>query len=351
VGRAKHILPPLVLAALIASLWPARAVAAKVVIVRPGGATPALNETLSRLQGEMLSLGLEVAIAERPAVPRASPADARAWVERMATERETEALIDVVDDSPRLAVDIWVVERATHRTEVSRVTLEPDAENAAARLAIRAVEVLRSSLVEIDLAMRRQRPAAAAAGPPATIEQARPREPAAPIAPVDVQAGAALLASLDGVGPAVMPIVRGGWAARPWLTLQGAAAGFGSRPTVTSATGSARVAQRYAVVGACYCARSPRLLQPAIALSAGALHTEVDGQADAPASGHLVARWSFLLEVSLGVRLRLPSRYHLTVAAHVQAAAPYVAIHFVDTLVATSGRPNLGVSLTLGAWL
>jgi hypothetical protein len=34
-----------------------------------------------------------------------------------------------------------------------------------------------------------------------------------------------------------------------------------------------------------------------------------------------------------------------------QLAEPYVAIHFVETQVATTGRPNLLVSLTAGAWL
>ena len=150
-----------------------------------------------------------------------------------------------------------------------------------------------------------------------------------------------------------MPIVRAGWAARSsaWFELQGALAGFGSRPTVTSAAGSARVAQQYAVLGGCYCVRSARALQPMVALSAGVLRTAIDGQADAPATAHFIERWAFLLDASVGARLRLPGHYHLTLAAHAQVAAPYVAIHFVDTLVATSGRPNLGLSLTVGAWL
>jgi hypothetical protein len=38
-------------------------------------------------------------------------------------------------------------------------------------------------------------------------------------------------------------------------------------------------------------------------------------------------------------------------AAHVQVAAPYVAIYFNDNRVATTGRPNLLLSLTVGAWL
>ena len=48
--------------------------------------------------------------------------------------------------------------------------------------------------------------------------------------------------------------------------------------------------------------------------------------------------------------MRLPQRYILLLAAHVQLAEPYVAIHFEDAIVATTGRPNLVIVLTLGAW-
>jgi hypothetical protein len=53
----------------------------------------------------------------------------------------------------------------------------------------------------------------------------------------------------------------------------------------------------------------------------------------------------------LGAGLRLGGRYYAALAVHVQVAAPYVAIHFVDEVVATSGRPNLILTLTVGAWL
>jgi hypothetical protein len=353
VSRRKQILLAL-LSSLISSLWAVRAEAAKVVIVRPVGTTPELNETLSRLQGEVLSLGLELAIVERPVTPSASATDSQdwqAWMAGLASERAADAILDVSGDAARAAVDIWVFEGQPRRFEVSRVVMEPDVENPTARLAIRAVEVLRSSLVAIDLAAKGQRPEPAAREPPAAVARDLPRAAEEPTGHVDLQAGAALLASLDGVGPAVMPVVRIGWSARSWLVLQGAVAGLGSRPTVTAAAGSARVAQQHALVGGCICGDSARALQPTVGLSAGVLRTAIDGQADVPANAHFVERWSFLLEASVGARLRLPGRYHLTLAAHLQMAAPYVAIHFVDTLVATSGRPNLGLSLTVGAWL
>jgi len=342
---------PLVLS-LASSLLVARAEAAKVVIVRPAGTSPELKETVSRLHGEVLSLGLEVAIVEA-GPPGGTPLDSRA---------DTDAIIEVIGDGTPSAVEIRVFERGpqgSRRAVVSRVALEPDADNAPARLAIRAVEALRSSLVESALDAKGQRPATPVAEAPLpAVTQSPQREPAGPTETVDLQAGPVLLTSLDGVGPALMPVVEVGWNAQAimpslmpsWLALHAALAGFGSRPSVETATGSARVAQQYAVVGVRGCLGT-RALQPCGALAAGVLRTAIDGQAAVPEDAHSIERWSFLLDASLGARLRVTGRYHLTLAAHVQVAEPYVAIHFVDTLVATSGRPNLLLSLTLGAWL
>src|SRR5206468_11734768 len=101
----------------------------------------------------------------------------------------------------------------------------------------------------------------------------------------------------------------------------------------------------------CICASAAQPIGLTLALSAGALRTAIDGEADPPSNGHFIERWSFVVDGSVGARLRLAGRYHLTLATHVQVAEPYVAIHFMDSRVATTGRPNLLVSLTVGAWL
>jgi len=93
------------------------------------------------------------------------------------------------------------------------------------------------------------------------------------------------------------------------------------------------------------------LLAGFLTLSAGALHTTLDGSGDSPNQGQRVKQWAFLAEGSLGARLELSTRYSLCLAGHVQWAAPYAAIHFVDTQVATTGHPNLAASLAVGAWL
>jgi len=347
----RRLLVPIV-AALLVSVASARAEAAKVVILRPAAPSPELKETLSRLQGEVLSLGLEVSTVERPATPYTTATESRARMERTAAERQSDAVIDVIGDATPAAVDILVLEGGARRSEIARVALEPDADNAPERLAIRAVDALRARLVELDLlAQGGQAGTTPARAPPAAVVTAPVR--AAPDRPgrIDLEAGAAMLTSVDGVGPALMPVVRFGWATRTALVLHGELAGFGSRPSVAAATGAARVAQQYAVLGACYCGGAARTVQPALALSAGVMRTAIDGEADAPSAAHAVDRWSLLLDGSVGARVNLPGRTHLTLAAHVQVAEPYIAIHIVDTVVATSGRPNFLLSLTVGAWL
>jgi hypothetical protein len=353
VTRLRHTFLP-----VIVLLWAVHARAATVVIVRPTGPSPGATETQSRLHGELLSLGVDVQLAERRATRESRATDSRAWVEKMVADRQADAVIDIIDVDSDVAVaaapaavDVWVFERRSGRCEASRVTLEPDVENPAERLAIRAIEVLRSNLVEIDLGARGQRVATVAREPAAVVVQTPSPPPAQAVDRVGLEAGAVVFSSLDGVGPALSPTVRLGWAAGSWLVLQGALAGLGTRPAVMTAAGSARVAQQYGVLGACYCAPAPRAIGLYVALSAGVLRTAMDGQAEAPAMAHSVERWSFLVDAGLGARVRLPGRYYLTAAAHVQVAEPHVAIHIADTLVATNGYPNLLFSFTVGAWL
>jgi hypothetical protein len=320
-----------------------------VVIVRPPHASPEAGEALTRLRGELLSVGLEVALAERPNPAGLVGADSLTWLDRIAAERGASAVIDAIGDGSLVAVDVWVVKTPPRRFEVTRIAFESSMPNPSARLALQAVEALRGGLLEMDLAARRRHDAAVASAPLRTA--ARPPVPEYPSERLSLEAGATGLVSLDGVGPAVLPIVRLGWAPRPWLVLQAAAAGAGSRPTVTTSGGNVRVAQQYAVVGGCYRFRAAQRLWPFLALAAGVLHTSVTGQADPVTEGRTVGQWSFLVDAGVGAGLRLHGRFYATVGVHVQVAAPYAAIHFVDATVATTGRPNVLLPLTVGARL
>ena len=331
------------------------------MIVRPAAPSPAATETLSRLRGELLSVGLTVEVVTRPSLRPSDGSSSRAWLEQSATERRVDGALDIVDTGAPAAVDVWTFSREPHRSEVTHVVAEPGVESALERTAIRAVEVLRSSLIESGLGEDAR---GDAEGPPGSVsgvvvrrEGAEPGPGAERTPPSETSlrlglelGGALMVSSLDGVGPAISPLVRVNAAVGAALALQIEIAGLGTRPEVSNPSGHARIAEQYALGGVCLCGPSVRRLRPTFALSAGVLHTSVEGRADSPAEGHSVGQWSFLLQASLGARVVAFSRYELSAAVHAQIAEPYVAIYVGNEAVTTVGRPTLGVTLTLGAW-
>jgi hypothetical protein len=80
------------------------------------------------------------------------------------------------------------------------------------------------------------------------------------------------------------------------------------------------------------------------------LRTGVEGFAESGGEGRSPSQWSLLLDAGVGASLELGRRYALTLETHLQLAEPYVRIHFLDRAVASSGRPNLVMTLALGAW-
>jgi hypothetical protein len=346
----------LALLSLILLLCGAPAYAGTVAIVQPMSPTPDLTEALSRIHGELLSVGLEVRMIHRSADPGLVPTDMRVWLEQIAAEGQIDAVIDIIGEVAPDAVDVWVIEKAHRRLEVSRIALEPNTRNASETLAIRAVEVLRSTFLVKDMEASERRTLPMAKPGPHPTPATFPRSALQKRAPhhvehLGVAAGVAALTSLDGVGVAIMPMAQVNWRARSWFDLQAAVAGLGTHPTASITDGSAQLAQQYGILGGCFGLHADGLLWPFLALSAGVLHTSIEGHAELPRQSHNVDQWSFLMDGSLGARLRVTERYYLTLAVHVQMAEPYVAIHIVDTVVATTGRPNFALTLTVGAWL
>ena len=331
-------------------LWAAPAHAATVAIVRPVNPPPAMTETLVRLHGELTSLGFQIELVDGPAGDGVRGRESRFWLEQLAARRGVDAVVAIVGDVSPDSVEVWVIDKVTGKSVVRTVPFEPKAARASETLAIRAIELLRSSFLEIDLAgnERRGQPNAPS---PAVVHFVEMERRARRREGFGIGVGAAAILSLDGVGPAVLPTVRFEWALRPWFLLQAAMAGLGTRPTVATSTASAQVAQEYGLVGGCYRFRADQRLRPFMALSAGVLRTTVEGRANVPDQGRNADQWSFLIDGGLGTSLQLHDRFYASLAAHAQMAEPYLAIRFADTVVATSARPNLLLTLTVGAWL
>ena len=347
-GLLKRLHAVLALSTIAVWTWPAHATT--VTIVSSPIPCAEVTEALNLLRGELLSVGLDVTMEHRPADHDQLGPDSRRWLEYLAAGGAS-AIVDAVEVDAGLAVDVWVVKTNPLRFEVTRVAVDPDTAKPSEVLALRAVEALRAGLLLIDRAARRRQLEAIAKPPqlgaPASTQDKLPE----PRERLGLELGAAALASLDGVDVAILPMVRLNWAVRSSLLAQVSLAGAGTRPRVTTLVGTARVAQHYGTLGACYRLRFRERLWPFFALAAGGVHTSAEGQSDAVTEGRTVDQWSFLLDGSLGAGLRVYGRFYVTLAAHVQWAEPYVAIHMGEAVAATTGRPNLELTLTVGAWL
>ena len=328
--------------------WSSPTLADTVVLLRAPSHSSATTELVERLRGELLSVGFEVMVRERPE-SNPSAGMSESWQRTLATEEQCDAAVDVVGEATPVAVDVWIIDHAQSFQLLARMKVDESNENSSKGLAIRASEVLRARLFEVPADKGQQRPSGAV-----RAQEKHPVEVESPggqqSGNLGFELGAAALASFDGVGPALLPLVRFDWAIQPQLVLQATLAGFGTQPSVATTAGNAQVAMQYALLGACYRLDWDHRVRPLAALSLGALHTAVVGQAELPREGHSVDQWSLLFDASLGAAFWLSQRYAMVLAGHAQLAQPYVAIHFGDQKVASSGRPNLLVSLTFGAW-
>jgi hypothetical protein len=319
-----------------------------VVLLRPPRVSSSTTELLERLRGELLSVGFEVVVRDRQLSSEPKGAVPAPW-QQVVAGAQAEAAVDLVGEATPVAVDLWVVDGAHELQRVARVAVDATTENAYKGVAIRASEVLRAHLFETDVGTSGQ-PVIA----PARLRQewraGSGPEPNQQSRPLGFELGAAVLTSIDGVGPALLPLVRFDWAIESEFVLLATLAGLGTQPGVETSAGNAQIAVQYGLLGASYRADLGHRLRPLGELSLGALRTSVVGEANVPREGHSVEQWSLLLDASLGAAFQLSPRYSVAFAGHAQLAQPYVAIRFADQKVASVGRPNLLLTLTLGVW-
>lgn len=334
-------------------LCPTDAFAATVVIARPANASPAMAETVVRIHGELISAGFGVEIVDGVGAGAAGGRESRAALERLVEQHAADAAVAIVGALSPNSVEVWVVDRLTGKSVIRRLPFEPESDRAPQTLAIRAIELLRSSFLEIHLAPGEHGNQPGAQPSPTVLRFVAMDAPAARPERLGVEVGAAAVTGFDRVGPAILPFVRFDWAVRPWLVAQAAFAGLGTRPTVGNGNGlgSAQISQEYAVLGACYRWRAAQRFRPFLGLSVGALHSAIEGRANPGNEGRTDAQWSFLFDGGVGAWLQLRDRFYVAAAAHVQMAEPYVGVRFLDTVIATSARPNAVLAFTVGAWL
>ncbi|WP_437960180.1 hypothetical protein WME76_11450 [Sorangium sp. So ce119] len=330
---------------------------ARVVLVRPGAADPSISEALIRIRGELVADGFDVELldAQSASAPRPTMDDA-------GQQAGSAALIGLFLAPDGQAAELWVVDPRTNKTLVRRIDTRGEArEHIVEVLAVRAVELLRASLLELLMSSRRPAaPLGDAAPPPSEVNPPVPR-PAAPSLDQPsrrsmwgVELGGGLLASPGGIGPALLLVARLRVAPHgPHGPIEGriSLAGLGTAPRVAGPQASATVQQRFGLVELAALPWPELRLRPRFSVGLGALHVAVDGEASWPYRGGHSARWAFAADAGAGVEFGLMRRIDVVVEAHALVAHPYPVVRFVETEAAHGARPALLGSLSLVGWL
>jgi hypothetical protein len=325
------------------SSTPASAAAPLVVLVRPSPDNAQLDEAFVRLRAELSSAGFEVVIADGEA-----QADPRETIEQTLRERSPAATIGI------FGAELWIADRLTGKTVVRTLDAgETGGRRAPEVLAIRASELLRASLSELLFSPGETGPPPVAAKPPPAVTHwvSEALEPGQKAFRFGFEAGAAVLGSLEGVPPAVTPLVRVRLALGKGFLVRATAAGLGTRPEVRSDVDTASIRQDLllAELQARLFANKP--LRPLATIGVGAYRFGVEGNAAWPHSGLDGWRFNPAAAIGLGLALRLHPHLELSFETHAIFVHPYPAVRFFDETVARAGRPTLFASLTLAGWL
>ncbi|WP_437894376.1 hypothetical protein [Sorangium sp. So ce124] len=348
------------LALLLCAASPAAsAEPARVVLVRPGAADPSISEALIRIRGELVADGFDVEVLDAQSASAPRPT-----MDHAGQQAGSAALIGLFLAPDGQAAELWVVDPRTHETLVRRIDTRGEArEHIVEVLAVRAVELLRASLLELLMSSQRApapAPAPAAAPPPSKVSEQvppqaeQPRVHASRLSMWGVELGGGLLASPGGIGPALLLVARLRFAPLgPMGPLEArlSFAGLGTAPRVVGPQGSATVQQRFGLVELAALPWPELRLRPRFSVGLGALHVAVDGEASWPYRGVHSAQWAFAADAGAGVELGIVRRLHVVAEAHALVAHPYPVVRFVETEAARGARPALLGSLSLVGWL
>jgi hypothetical protein len=338
----------------LALLWPAvckSAESPRVLLVYPAEAQPPVSAALVRVRGELVADGFDVVLLR--AKPGTSSVDAMGQAE----SNVDSATVGLFLSADGTSAELWVVDKLTDKTVVRRVNTASESSSQLSEvLAMRAVELLRASLLEFLIAQRHtEEPPSAPRRPEKPVltrevERKATEWAAKPLARSpswSVEAGPSLLTSPGQVAPQIGLAVSVGVHLFPALRLRVSSIGLGSRAQVTGTGGSARVQQWYGL-GEIVALPWPMLrVSPTFMLGAGAHHLGVDGNASWPYQSVNSAVWTLALEAGLGLQWKLSERIALAGEGHVLLSVPYPNLYFVGRSEARVGQPALVASGTL----
>jgi hypothetical protein len=325
------------------------------VVARPLSAAPARvalvhelepnaleQRTLTRLRAELNAAGFEVTEVERHGE------DAREAAEAEPTVAGVFATISIV---PRTAdaADIWVVDRVTAKTVVRRIQVPPGTgRDVAPVLAVRAVELLQASLLEALQPPPRDAEAASSSIPPPPVA-AVPTEVSAWMqarlppsqARFALQAGAGVLHSFSGMGPAFLPVVGLAYRVARDLAVGVRAEGPAFAADLQAPSGTIAVRQELVTLEVTYELLLAGAVRPFAIGGIGVYHLDVVGAAAPPYKGESDDLFAAAVAIGPGARLRLGERVSLLADLRALFIAPQPIVRASGVEVGSMSRPSL----------
>jgi len=298
----------------------------------------ATENTAMQLQAELELLGFEVLRVEE--VPPTTPADLQA------VARELDVAAAILVDARPGELELWVVDRVTGKTLIRSVTVgDSDSVGAARIAAVRAIDLLRASLRELE--ERAPLPEAEVAPSPVVRQVLRPSAPRFGLGFGPMVAGA-----MGGIGPTAhvllalqyLPHPRFGIGTRAVAPIAGARVG--------ASEGSARVHIGWLVIGPRFAlARPQRTVVPSIGLGIGPAFVGMSGDARPPYAGRRDLVVAALAELDLAVAIAVHPRLRIWLDASAGAVLPRVGLRFGGRRVASwgwvAGTGTIGLQIVL----
>jgi hypothetical protein len=332
---------------MLAVARPAHAVPGRIVLLQPSAASAGARRCLTLIHDELVAGGFAVAVVDLG--PSQDPVS---LAEAMRRQQGAVATIGLLGDPSSGRAELWILDNIGGSAEVRRIPApSDDPERVAEVLAIRTVEVLRASALKLLIESNRPPPAPA----PARTAQIAVAPPpvAAPAArrTVAIETGVSLLVSPGQLDAATVPVARLRVVVAGPAMARLTVAGFGTRPSVDTARGTASIAQALGLVEIGLVFFRDRRVQPAVSVGAGVLRASSDAQGSFPYLGQRDVRWAALFDAGAGLVAPLGGQLALALEAHLMLAAPHPVVRFADLDAATIGRPAAWTTLTLVAWL
>jgi hypothetical protein len=333
--------------ALVLRALPAAADAPRVLLVRPAEAEPPVSAALIRVRGELIADGFEVALVEA----KSGMTSAAAMAE--AEDDPSSATVGLFLSSDGKSAELWVVDRLTGKTVVRRVsTAEEPTDELSQILAVRAVELLRASLLELVVAQPENKRVPRAS--PETSRRATEwaERPLAPKRRWAIEVGPGVVFTHPGrVGVGVVGVARGRMAFTRYAGARVSLGGLGTRPELSVREGTARIQQSWALGELVISPWPAWRVVPVVTLGAGVTNLAVEGDAKWPYRGMRSTGWFFGADGGAGLTFRLAPRLDLGAEAHAMLAVPEPKLRFVGREVASLGEPALVGTLTVTGWL